>query len=120
MIGVSVDLRQFITPAELIAYVKELEILPDMLFIDVNLPGQTGIGCLKDLHQQFDLSKTLTVIYTNAADEATIAAAFHAGAGVYMKKHGTLDKLVEQLKQLLQWNAHMIADLPIRGRTFRS
>jgi len=120
MIGTPVIIRQFVTPANLIVHLKELKVLPEVLFIDVNLPGYTGLVCLKELHQQFDLSKTLTVIYTNAADEGTISEAFACGASVYMKKHSTFDKLTQHLKQLLQWNAYTIANLPIRGRTFRS
>jgi DNA-binding response OmpR family regulator len=119
-LGIDVDLRQFYTCEKLMQYLDQTCDIPEILLLDVNLPGQTGLECLQIINARDKFSKILTVIYTNATDEQTIAQSFKYGVGVYMKKSATLDKLTENLQTLLAWNIQVIADLPIRGRTLRS
>jgi DNA-binding response OmpR family regulator len=100
-LGADITLLQFYTADSLSSYLEDPGNMPEILLIDVNLPGTTGLEFLRELHKRALLDNVLTVIYTIAGDEQTIAQSFECGAGVYMKKTTTQEHLRENLTALL-------------------
>jgi DNA-binding NarL/FixJ family response regulator len=89
---------------------KELPRLqPDLVVMDINLPGMSGIECIR-------LVKPLCpscqfMMFTVYEDDEKVFEALKAGASGYMlKKHGP-QKIIEALKELNTGGSPMSADI---------
>lgn len=71
--------------------------LPDVIFLDINMPRKNGIECLSEIKQNTTLNNIPVVMFstTNAWD--TINMLFKSGAHVYIHKPSDFS----QLKQII-------------------
>jgi CheY-like chemotaxis protein len=69
--------------------------LPDLLFLDINMPRKNGIECLSEITHHSKLKNLPVVMFstTNAWD--TIGLLFKSGADVYIHKPGDFAQLKE-------------------------
>jgi two-component system, NarL family, invasion response regulator UvrY len=72
---------------------------PDVLVMDVGLPGKNGIELLKLLREQFPRLKVLMV--SMYPEDQYAVRAFRAGAFGYLNKASAPDKLLEALTQVI-------------------
>jgi len=75
-------------------------VLPDILFLDLNMPRKSGMECLVEIKNLDHLKEMAVAIYSTSASEQDIEDAFVKGANVYIKKpndFGTLRKLLEEV-----------------------
>lgn len=94
---------------ELMEYLNQSNaILPDVVFLDLNMPRKNGIQCLEEIRNN-DALKSLTVaIYSTSGAERDIEETFVKGANVYIKKPNdftTLKKVVEEAMRI-NWQYH--------------
>lgn len=86
---------------ELMDFLKgEENELPDVLFLDLNMPCKTGIECLTEIKSDERLKNMAIVIYSTSASESDIEETFVKGANVYLKKpsdFGVLKKLLSEV-----------------------
>ena len=86
---------------------KAKEIRPDLLLLDVNMPGITGIETLTRIQSDPDLKELRIVFLTNYGDPQKEAAwldekfAREIGAMDYIRKTDDLNKVVSQIHNLL-------------------
>jgi len=78
---------------------------PDVVIMDINLPGMNGIDCIKKVkpscpHTQF-------IMFTIYEDDEKIFEALVAGASGYLLKKTPLSKIVESLIELHEGGAPM-------------
>ncbi|EPG0607485.1 response regulator [Vibrio fluvialis] len=85
---------------EAIALAHEVE--PDMILLDLNMKGMTGLDTLKALRT--DGSSATIVILTVSDSAADIEAIVRAGADGYLLKDTEPDQLVELLKDAVHGN----------------
>lgn len=82
--------------------------LPDVIFLDLNMPKKNGIQCLEEIRSS-DLLKDLTIaIYSTSGAERDIEETFIKGANVYIKKpndFATLKKVLEDAMRI-NWQYH--------------
>ena len=74
--------------------------LPDVIFLDVNMPRMNGIACLQELRQIPLLSEIAVIMYSTSSyyrDEC-----FKLGADAYIEKPSDFAKLCEKLKVITQ------------------
>jgi len=76
--------------------------LPDILFLDINMPLMSGIECLKELRANDRFSKLPIAIYSTSSSESDIEETFVSGANVYINKPSSFDKLQKVLKDILK------------------
>lgn len=83
-------------------------VLPDVVFLDLNMPRKNGIQCLEEIRND-DALKDLTIaIYSTSGAERDIEETFIKGANVYIKKPNdfvTLKKVVEEAMSI-NWQYH--------------
>lgn len=94
---------------ELMEYLTQPDnVLPDMVFLDLNMPRKNGIQCLEEIRNS-EILKTLTVaIYSTSGAERDIEETFVKGANVYIKKpndYTALKKVVEEAMRI-NWQYH--------------
>ena len=94
---------------ELMNYLtKEGATLPHVLFLDLNMPGKTGMDCLGEIKEIARLKDIAIAIYSTSASERDIEDTFVKGANIYIKKpndFGTLKKILADVITM-NWHYH--------------
>lgn len=80
------------------AIARLLEEKPRLVLVDINLPGQSGIECVRRLKPT--MSDTQFVMLTVYEDTAHIFDALKAGASGYLLKRTPREELIASLKQV--------------------
>jgi CheY-like chemotaxis protein len=83
---------------------KNIHQLPDVLFLDLNMPRKNGFECLTELKENIQLKDIPIVIFSTSFPKAIIDKVFKMGANLYIRKPGDF----AQLKQVIH-NALPIA-----------
>ena len=84
---------------QLMKYLTEnVNSLPDVLFLDINMPRKNGIECLSEIKHHENLKDLSVVMFSTANDWESINMLFKSGAHVYIHKPGDF----AQLKQVIQ------------------
>ncbi|MDO9254229.1 MAG: response regulator [Bacteroidales bacterium] len=74
--------------------------LPQILFLDLNMPRKNGIDCLLEIKRLVHLKDIAIAIYSTSSSDKDIEETFIQGANVYIKKpsdFNTLKKILEQV-----------------------
>lgn len=79
---------------------KNSDNLPDVLFLDLNMPRKNGAECLKEIKNNKDLKKLPVIIYSTSLHENTANELYENGAHYYIRK-GSLSELEKNLHNVL-------------------
>ena len=74
--------------------------LPNMILLDLNLPGTDGFEILAEIKQDEKIKKIPVVVLTTSSDERDIEKCFQAGANSYIVKPVSFDGFVDAVKRL--------------------
>ena len=78
-------------------------LIPDLIILDILLPGMTGLEFLANLRARPPLKTTPVIVFSNFSDEKDIQKAKELGVAEYMvKANFTLDELSAKLKTLIK------------------
>ena len=92
---------------ELMQYlINEKNTLPNILFLDLNMPRKTGFECLSEIKQNKKLKNLPVVIFSTSKSQEKIKILFKKGATIYVSKPGDYT----QLKQVIQHALSMTLD----------
>ena len=75
--------------------------LPDLIFIDINMPGMNGYDVLVALKASERLRHIPAVIYSTFVTPKVGQRVMEAGAAAFISKAGTYDGLINQLKEAI-------------------
>lgn len=78
------------------------EVIPDIIFLDVNMPGIDGIEVLRYLRRDPYTAKVPVVIVSANDSEQDKAQAFEAGANDYLIKPPTIEDIEVTLEKTLK------------------
>src|SRR6476661_7082969 len=82
---------------------------PDIVIMDINLPGMSGIECIRQIKPLCPSCQFM--MFTVYEDDEKVFEALKAGASGYMlKKHGP-QKIIEALKELHNGGSPMSTDI---------
>jgi serine/threonine protein kinase/DNA-binding CsgD family transcriptional regulator len=81
------------------ALVQTINHQPDVLLLDLNMPGKTGLDILPDIRRQAPDVKVL--VLTGRDDDLYIMRALRLGAHGYVLKSTDEDKLVDSIRQVM-------------------
>ena len=71
---------------ELMKYLNETKELPDVLFLDLNMPTLNGQDCLKAIRRQDSLNNLIVIIYSTSYDIDVAIRLQEIGADFYIRK----------------------------------
>lgn len=75
---------------------------PDLILLDLNLGGMSGIDFLKDLNEKYGQGTIPVLVTTNMTDDSKIAEAVVLGVrGYVIKSDSTLESLKTQVDSIL-------------------
>jgi CheY-like chemotaxis protein len=65
---------------------------PDLIMLDLNLPGRDGHQVLRDLKDDPDLKEVPVLIYSGSAAQKDVRLAYRLGGNCYIRKPVELDE----------------------------
>lgn len=88
------------------ALISPLDELPDVVVMDINMPGKNGLECLEDIRNHARLKTLPVVILSTDNDESVIRDAFRRGANFYITKPNSFQALKKEVQKILSidWN----------------
>ncbi|MEO6243793.1 MAG: response regulator transcription factor [Opitutaceae bacterium] len=85
---------------------------PDIVVLDLRLPGMSGIETLQALRQEFKNVRAL--IYSNYAKSEEVFLAMKAGASGFVLKEMPLDRLLEAIRTVNQGDQYVPPQIAMR------
>ncbi len=67
--------------------------LPDILFLDLNMPRKNGHECLKEIKELNDFDTLPVIIFSTSLDVEIVDLMYQKGATHYIRKPGEFSKL---------------------------
>ena len=86
---------------EVLSELEHIASIPDMVFLDLNMPRMGGEECLKQIKMMKGFEKVPVVIYTTSSYPGERERLLHAGAAQYLTKEFSFQKIVDQIAGLL-------------------
>jgi len=78
-----------------LAYLREADPKPDLILLDLNLPGKDGHDVLAEINDEPDLRRIPVVVLTSSADDKDILNSYDLGANAFVTKPVGLDGWLE-------------------------
>lgn len=101
---VGYELRgSFLNAEEAYKFVKD--IMPDVVIMDLNLPGDSGIECIRKL--KLDSPKTLFLVCTAFEENDKIFESLRSGASGYILKSEGPSKIIDSIKSMIDGGSPM-------------
>lgn len=95
--------------AELMNYLNSSDaVLPQILFLDLNMPRKNGIECLHEIKADRKFDDMAIAIYSTSSSEEHIEETFVNGANIYIKKPSDFNTLKKVLSEVvtINWQYH--------------
>jgi len=71
---------------------------PDLVLLDLNLPGKSGYDILTELRQDTELRFVPVVVFTTTSEEQVISRCYELGANAYIVKPLELEQFLSLVK----------------------
>jgi CheY-like chemotaxis protein len=94
---------------ELLEYMGDQTILlPNIVFLDLNMPIMNGVECLKEIRKNPRCIDIVIAIYSTSSSEQDIENTFVLGANIYIKKPNDFPTLKKVLSEVvsINWQYH--------------
>jgi CheY-like chemotaxis protein len=92
--GLSLEVLEVTTAIAALRHLRSAEKLPDFIFLDENLPGMTGIECLKEIKLDEKLRHIPVIMYMCfKPNPRTVQDAMENGAAYFLVKPDNIDEL---------------------------
>ncbi len=79
----------------------EANALPDVLFLDINMPRKNGVECVHEMQKNDRLKAIQVVIFSTSKNEEIMKSLFKAGVHIYIRKPGDFSQLKEVIANAL-------------------
>lgn len=100
-VNASVKLTYFGSCDALLDYLKASEKLPDLIVLDINMPGTNGYNCLVDIKNDAKTAGIPVIFYSTSSTPVMIRDAYDKGAYQYLVKPYSLELIKEYIRELL-------------------
>ena len=103
---------------QLMAYLlKNKTKLPQLLFLDLNMPFKNGLDCLKEIRSNLDLREISVAIFSTSLAQKDIDETFIQGANIYINKPNSFNDLKAVLNKAVM-TAYMYQEPPFNKANF--
>lgn len=102
------------TAVEVLLQTEPKDSLPDLVLLDLNLPGRDGCAVLNAIREDSIVQMLPVLMLSSSSTEADIARCYEAEANAYLTKPSTLHELCEIMKEVEEFwfeKAHLPPDL---------
>lgn len=83
-------------------------VLPNIIFLDLNMPILNGIDCLKEIKRDEKFKDIAIAIYSTSSSDQDVENTFVLGANIYIKKPSNFNDLKKILSDvvIINWQYH--------------
>ena len=81
---------------------QENQVLPTILFLDLNMPRKNGLECLIEIKRNDKLKALPIIIYSTSLDTKTAEIMYDLGAHHYIRKPSEFSKLKDVIGTAIQ------------------
>lgn len=81
--------------------------LPDLIFLDMNMPYMNGLESLNEIKKNKNLREINIVMFSTSAQDIFVNQAYAMGANVYICKPSSFDKLKRAIEYTLSFGRDM-------------
>lgn len=85
---------------QLMRYLSK-EILPDLIFLDLNMPVKNGVECLREIRSDKKLDWLPIIIYTTSDNPKDVDTCFDLRANLYVVKPTSFENIIKTLKKVI-------------------
>lgn len=78
--------------------------LPEFIFLDINMPGKSGLECLEEIRSHENLKQVNIIMLSTSSDPENIQRASKLGATFYAVKPSCFERLKSLLEEVLSMN----------------
>lgn len=104
-IKISTKIQTFKDGVELMDHLnREDVVLPEILFLDLNMPKKNGLECLNEIKANDRFNSIAIAIYSTSSSEEHIEETFVKGANIYIKKPSDFNTLKKVLQDVVTIN----------------
>lgn len=104
-IKITTKIQTFGNGVELMDYLNEDHCrLPEILFLDLNMPKKNGIECLHEIKANPRFKDIAIAIYSTSSSEEHIEETFVSGANIYIQKPSDFSSLKKVLQDVVTMN----------------
>lgn len=86
---------------DLLDHLDRSILLPDFIFLDLNMPRKTGKECLKEIQQSDKLKEVRVVIYSTSINPKDVAETYRDGAYCFIQKPNSFSELKRLLHKVI-------------------
>jgi CheY-like chemotaxis protein len=79
---------------------KPVTLLPEIVFLDLNMPRKNGFECLTEIRSNDILHDVFIVIYSTTGSQSEIEETFKKGANLFINKPNNYNDLLTILKRI--------------------
>ncbi len=94
--------------------IQPQSVLPDIIFLDLNMPFVDGLICLEEIRKNFLTRDIFVVINTTTASQREIDLVFEKGANLFLIKPNSFDELKKSIEVILNLDLNIIFRLKKR------
>lgn len=92
-----------------VLFEKLKEALPDLLFLDIEMPCKDGVSCLLEIRKNPRYNNMPVVMFTGHTKPSYVNKTYQNGANFFLLKPDTFPALVEKLRYIfsIEWKKHL-------------
>ncbi len=98
----TISVTGFESGEEVIGALSKTRVLPEMIFLDLNMPRMNGVEVLEALRNISHLMTVSVIVYTTFVDSRIRSRCLQLGAADVIEKPNSFDGLCEMLGNLLK------------------
>lgn len=102
---------------ELMEYLNVNNDLPDVIFLDINMPLKNGLECLQEIRNDERFKELVIVMFSNDTSQEKIENSFENGANVFLSKSHNKEVLNNAIKKIITYT-HLYKTPPFHVDNF--
>lgn len=118
-LNINAQLQWFERGQDLIDHLKRTSSLPDLIFLDLNIPIKNGLECLSEIKSYDQFRSIPVVIHSTSNQTRDIETAYSKGASLYVNKMYTDTALQNTLQSIFRMDRRQLLN-PEKAAFFKT
>ncbi len=99
---------------ELTGLLNSMTSLPNLIFLDLNMPRKNGAQCLLEIREQQELLNVPVVVLSTSSNKDIIDTMYQSGANLYIQKPSDHHMWKRALAKVLRLDWNMQPPFPVK------